>query len=124
MPDPQESFTPPGVSSADLLSVWRNLVQAVNGLGQTYLQVQGLANRPLIAAATLVKAGAGRIATVSVTTAGSTTGTVYDAGLASATTNLIYVIPEALGVYVVNLPLGIGLVVVPGMGQVLTVSYS
>lgn len=115
---------PPGVSPSDILSVFRNVVQAINNAAQTYLNVQGAQNRAAIAAATLLKSGPGRIAVISVTTAGAATGIIYDAATATATTNPIYIIPMAVGVYVVNLPYSFGLVVVPGTNQVLTASYS
>lgn len=113
-----------GGSFSDVLTLARNIAQAINDAALTYLSVQGKVNQPLISAATLVKAGQGRVCSISVTTAGATTGAVYDTNLATSTVNLIYVIPMAIGLNVVNLPVGIGIVVVPGTNQVLTVSYS
>jgi hypothetical protein len=66
----------------------------------------------------------GRVAVISVVVAGSTTGKVIDSSLASASGPITYVIPEAVGVYVVNLPCAYGILVTPGTSQVLTVSYS
>jgi hypothetical protein len=116
--------SPGGVSASDQLTVQRQILQAINNLATTYLQVQGAINKSGIAAATLVRSGAGRLCTISVTTAGSSTGAAYDSTNVAAPLNEIYVIPEAVGLYVVNLPVGIGLVIVPGTSQVLTVSYS
>lgn len=107
-----------------LLSAALNLVTALNNAALTYLNVQGAQNLAGIAAATLVETGQGRVCSISVTTAGMSTGKIYDANLAAATSNLIYVIPEAVGLYVVNLPTNFGIVVVPGTDQVLTISYS
>lgn len=121
---PQSGQGPPGASLSDILTVARNLVQAVNGVAASYNSVQGKTNKSGIAAATQVQLGAGRVAQISVTTAGSSTGAIYDTASAASTLNQIYVIPEAVGLYVVNLPVGIGMVIVPGTSQVLTVSYS
>jgi hypothetical protein len=112
-------------SLSDILSAIKNLVLAVNGLTQTYLNVQGLANTAEITALTVVKAGAGRLCRVSVLVAGSTVGSIYDgASLSAPTTENIYVIPNTVGVYDVNIPCGYGILVAPGAGQNVTVSWS
>jgi len=111
-------------SLSDILTATKNIVTALNGAATTYLNVQGAKNTSQISATTLVSANAGRVASISVTTAGSTTGKIYDTNLATSTVNLIYIIPQAVGVYIVNLPVSIGIVVVPGTSQVLTISYS
>lgn len=113
-----------GVSSADTLSVWRNLVQAVNGASQAYLQVQGLANSGTLDATALVKASAGRCCSVSVTTPGSSAGVIYDSTDVAATTNPIYSVAPSDSVQVVNLPVKFGIVFAPGTGMVAAVSYS
>lgn len=111
-------------SLSDILTTAQNIASAINAAARAYINVQGAQNYPLIAGATLVKSSAGRVASVSVTTVGSATGAIYDTNLVTSTSNLIYVIPEAVGVYVVNLPVSFGIVVVPGTDQILTVSYS
>ncbi len=108
---------------SDILSTAQNIAQAINGVAQMYLNVQGSKNTPAITAATLVKGGAGRVASVSVLVAGAA-GSVYDAASASATTGKIFVIPATVGVFVVNFPISFGLVVAPGAGQTVSVSYS
>lgn len=112
------------VSPTDILTTLKNLVQAINQAAQSYLQVQGIANSPAIAAATLVKVGAGRVATVSITTAGSAVGAIYDANALGVTTGQLYAIPNTLGVVHLNLPAQYGILVVPGTGQVVAVGYS
>lgn len=111
-------------SLADILTTAKNVVTAISNVSQTYLNVQGAQNSGSLTSATLVKLGASRVATVSVTVAGSATGRIYDTNAASSTTNPIYVIPNTVGVTFVNMPVGIGLVVAPGTGQSVTVSYS
>lgn len=85
----------------------------------------GLYSRLNITAATLVKTGAGRIAKVNVTTAGSTTGAVYDTTATGsiAAANLVAVIPNTVGSYSLDFPVTSGMVVVTGTGQVVSISY-
>jgi hypothetical protein len=111
-------------STDDMLTTYKNIVTAINGLNQTYLNVNGVKTLADITTDTLVKAGFGRVATISVTVAGSTTGTVYDTNSASSTANPIFTIPTSTGITFVNLPVSNGIVVSPGTGQTVAVSYS
>jgi len=111
-------------SLSDILTTAKNLVTAVGTAFQNYLNAQGSASVSNISAAILVKQGAGRVATVVVTTAGSAPGSVYDGNSTASTTNKIYVIPNTVGVQVVNMPVNLGINVVPGTGQVVAISYS
>ena len=79
-----------------------------------------------ITAATVVKAAPGYVATVIVQVAGSGTGTVNDCLTtgAAAIGNQVFVIPETVGSYQINWPFATGLVVVPGTGQTVAVSYA
>lgn len=112
------------VSASDLLTAFKNIVLALNNAATTYLNVQGQLNAPNIGASTLVKTGSGRIASVSVITAGTAPGTAFDGNSLTSITRPVYVIPNTVGVFVVNLPLSFGLLVNPGPGQQVTVSYS
>lgn len=109
---------------SDILTAAKNVVTAINQLGQTYLQVQGSRQSSGITAATLVQSGQGRVARVSVIVAGSAAGAIYDASASTATTNQVWVIPNTVGVTDVNLPVNNGIVVVPGTGQTIAISYS
>ena len=113
-----------GASLADILTAIKNLVTAFNGLTTAYLQVNGQSTLEAITAATVVKTTPGRLASISVTTLGSTTGMAYDSNQASNTSSPLFVIPAAAGLYVVNLPTDTGLLIVPGTGQKLAVSWS
>ncbi len=121
-----------GASSSDILTTLKNIVTALNNASQTYLNVNGTDNLANISTAlgtyVTVSSNQGRVVTVSVTTAGSSTGIIYDAlatNLAAVSTaRPIYIIPDSIGLYVVNIPVNYGIVVAPGTGQVLTVSYS
>lgn len=111
-------------SLSDLLTTAKNIASAINGVAQTYVSVQGARILQNITSAAVVNNAAGRLAVVTVTTAGTTTGIIYDADATGITTRPIYIIPNTVGVVFVNLPVVYGIVVVPGTGQAVTVSYS
>ena len=77
-----------------------------------------------VTAATVIKAGAGRVARINVTVAGAA-GTLSDCattGAASAA-NLIMVVPATVGIYNIEWPFALGLVYTPGASQVASISY-
>lgn len=110
----------------DIVQVAQNLVIAVNNLAQSFLSVEGQATYENISATTLVKRGKGRVVRVSVTTAGTTAGSVYDTASTSLTgaASLMATIPNTLGVTLISMPFQNGLVITPGASQVISVSYS
>jgi len=112
------------VSPGDILTALKNIVTALNNEAQTYLNVAGAQNLAAFTGTQLVKNSAGRVAVISVTTAGSTTGLVYDCNTLTTLSKPIFVIPQAVGVYPVNLPCNFGIVVATGTSQVVTVSFS
>jgi len=79
-----------------------------------------------ITAATVIKAVAGRVCVVSVIQAGSGAGGIYDLNTTSGSgvANAICVVPDTQGVFSVDMPCSTGILVVPGTGQTLAVSYS
>lgn len=110
--------------SGDSQSTFQNIAQSIYGLQQAYINVQGAQNKADITAATLIKSTGGRLCSVSVIVAGSADGAVYDNNDITSTLRQIYVIPQTVGVYVVNFPMGYGISVVPGTGQTVAVSWS
>jgi len=111
-------------SLTDILTATKNIVTALNNASQTYSNVNGMQTRLDITAATLVKSGEGRVAYISVTVAGTTVGHAYDSTSTGATSSTICVIPNTIGVFQVNMPFTTGLIVTPGTGQTVSVSYS
>jgi hypothetical protein len=115
-------------SLADLLTAAKNLVTALNNAANAYLSVNGKSSIEAITTPTVVKTTAGRIASVSIITAGSSTGMIYDANALGVTTSPLWIIPESSTSngepYVVNLPTDTGILVSPGSGQSVTVSWS
>jgi len=108
----------------DILTAAKNIVTAINNAAQTYLNVQGVLSYSNLSAASVIHAGAGRVCQVVVTTAGSVPGAVYDSNNTGVTTNVVFVIPNTVGVYTVNFPVSNGVLVAPGSGQVVAVSHS
>lgn len=111
-------------SLGDIFTTAKNIVTAINGWSQTTLQVEGNASATEIAAAAVVKIGEGRIARVSVIVGGSAVGYIHDAILSTASGPRVYTIPNTVGVYEVNMPVSSGIVVAPGTGQTVSISYS
>jgi hypothetical protein len=111
-------------SLTDILTAAKNVVTAINGLGQTYLNVQGALSYTNLSATTLIHTGAGRVCNVIVTTAGTTAGSVYDSTNTTSPSNKVYSIPNTVGVYTVNFPINYGIVIAPGSGQIVSISHS
>jgi len=78
-----------------------------------------------ITAATVVKATPGRLVKINVLTAGAA-GTASDCATtgAVAAANLICNIPATVGIYSLDWPCLVGIVITPGASQVLSVSYA
>lgn len=79
-----------------------------------------------ISAATVIKSGSGHIFLVSVITAGSTAGGVYDNDKTDGhgVADQVYCIPNVLGMYHVDFPCHKGIVIAPGAGQVVAVAFN
>lgn len=115
-----------GTSLSDLLTAVKNLVVALNGATQAYRNVNGISSLEGITTATVVKPSAGRVASVVVLVAGSAPGAIYDSASAASQTGKLWSIPNATQdePYVVNLPADSGILVVPGTGQTVSLSWS
>jgi len=120
-------------SLSDILTAAKNIAVAINTAAQTYLRVQGsqrsltlTPTTPIVSPAGvhLVSNGQGRLASASVVVAGSADAMIYDSNLTTSLTEALAVVDNALGVVVINMPYNSGLVVVPGAGMTLVVSYS
>lgn len=115
-------------SLSDILTTAKNIVTAINGLGQTYLSVQGKRVSPTMSTTTLITTGQGRLASISVLTVvaggGAADGVIYDSNSISNLTNPIARIVGTSTITVVNLPFNNGLVFYPGTAMSAVVSYS
>ena len=109
----------------DILTVLKNVVVAINGWNTTIKRNAGTATSTTVTAATVVTTGGGRLVNVSVLVAGSTPGFVYNATTTSVTASqALAVAPNTIGSYDTGRNYTVGLVVVPGTGQSLNITYS
>lgn len=111
------------IGLSDILTAIKNLVQAVSNLA---VRRQASAPAPASGGAQLAISGSGTLLGYSVVVAGTAPGTVYDSNLATSTppTAAILSIPNTLGFFPVALAFQHGLVVVPGTGQTVVLSFS
>jgi hypothetical protein len=117
---------PSGASLSDLLTAVKNLVTALNSVASNYLNVQGQLSRCNITVPTVLKTSAGRVCQVFVVSAGTASGYIYDGNTVASTGSIIWEIPTTVSdePYIVNTPTSVGINVVPGAGQSVTVSFS
>lgn len=109
----------------DFLTAQKNGVIAINAYTEAANFHAGKQSSSEISTTTVLKTSAGWVAMVSVILAGSTPGYIYDTNTASNLTGMrIYQIPNVAGIYPVMMPIDVGLVVVPGNGQVVAMGFS
>jgi hypothetical protein len=110
----------------DLLTAQKNGVVAINTLGQATLRGLGAVTSSTVTATTLVIAGGGYLVNVSVVVAGSTSGLISN--FASTTSvpasSALMATPTTVGVYRAGQVFTTGLVITPGTGQSINVTYS
>ena len=113
-------------SLSDILTTQKNGVVAINGLSQSTLRSLGTQTSVTITAATVIFANAGYLVNFSVVVAGSSTGMIYNASTTAnaAASNALCVVPNSVGITKVGQVFNAGLVVVPGTGQSINVTYS
>lgn len=110
----------------DLLSAQKNGVIAINNLARTTLRGQGSQTSATVTSATLIYAGAGYLVNFAVVVAGTGDGAINNAVStnAAAANNVLCTTTTTVGVYPVGQAFTNGLVIVPGTGQSINVTYS
>lgn len=110
---------------SDILTTAQNIVTAIRSVGQTLLRAQGNQTSETVTAATVICTGGGRLLSVSVTVAGSTAGTINNASTtaSAAASNVLLAVPATAQVLTAGQSFTMGLVIVPGTGQSLNVTY-
>ena len=90
------------------------------------LTCQGAASVLNITAAAVIKKSAGRLVRINVLVAGSAAGSANDvaATAGAATANQVFAIPNTVGSYLLDWPCAAGIVVTPGTGQTIAVSFT
>lgn len=112
----------------DILTTQKNGVVAINNLSQIFKSYnEGEATSQTVTSSTLITVGGGRLISVTVVIAGSADGFVYNASTIAGidATNALCASPfAAVGTYTVGAKFTNGLVVEPGTGQSINVTYS
>jgi hypothetical protein len=114
------------VSLADILTTQKNGVVAINGLAQATARSLGTQTSSTITSATVIYVGKGYLVNFSVVVAGTTAGTISNTDSIStvAASNALCAIPATLGIVKLGQVFSTGLVVTPGTGQSVNVTYS
>jgi alpha-L-arabinofuranosidase len=114
-----------GASLSDILSAIKNIAQNINSLGQIFTEQDGHITTATVTAQTLVVAGQGRLVSVSVTVAGAAAGTINNSATTggAAASNVLVAVPNAVGIIQCGQKFTYGLVISPGAGQSLNVTY-
>jgi len=111
----------------DILTTQKNGVVAINALNNITLGAAGTVTSATVTTTTLIFAGSGRLVNVSVVVKGSADGKIHNsstvAGIA-ASNALCAASSVASGVYQCGQVFTNGLVIDPGAGQSINVTYS
>ena len=112
----------------DVITVQKNGVIAINNLGLTLKSYnEGQYTSVTATTPTVIATSSGRLVSVTIVNAGTAAGYVYNASLTTnvALSNAVVSLPtSAVGVYPVGAKFNTGLVIVPGTGQAVNVTYS
>jgi hypothetical protein len=110
----------------DILTTQKNGVVAINLYSNTLLRGQGTTTSSTVTGATLIVSGRGYIVNYSVVVAGSAAGSIYNAASTSSTAaaNKLCTTQTTANIYPVGQVFSNGLVVEPGTGQSINVTYS
>lgn len=113
----------------DILTTQKNGVVGINGLTQAFLRYIGTNTSTSTSAAGSIVSGAGRLVSVSIVDGGTTEGYIYNAGSYDplnlpGDSQKLAVIGTTAGVVTLNLVFTSGIVVIPGTGQLVNVTYS
>jgi hypothetical protein len=113
-------------SLSDILTTQKNGVIALNNISASNLRGQGTQTSATVTASTLVISGSGYLVNYAVVVAGSATGTINNASTTAlaAAGNVLCATPATVGVYQTGQFFNAGLVIVPGTGQSINVTYS
>lgn len=110
----------------DILTAQKNGVVAINNVARTTQRGQGTQTSATVTATTLVATGPGYLVNFAVLVAGSSAGTINNANAtgSAAAANALCATPATVGIYSAGQLFTNGLVIVPGTGQSINVTYS
>lgn len=112
-------------SQDDFLTTQKNGVQLLGQIQQALAAEVATVTTATVTASTFITAGKGRLLRVSVLVAGTTVGFVHNSQTptGASAANALVAAPNTIGVYEAGLVFDSGLVIVPGTGQSLNVTY-
>lgn len=110
----------------DILTTQKNGVVALGAIQRALSVDTAIYTTPVATSSTFVVSGSGRLLRVSVLVAGSGTGFVHNSATptGAAASNALVACPQTIGVYEANVVFNAGLVIVPGTGQSLSITYT
>jgi hypothetical protein len=112
----------------DILTTQKNGVVAINSLTNNFKIEVGTITSSTVTASTLVITGRGKISNISVVVPGTVSGFIYNAtaDIASLKTDAsrLLAIPITIGVFQCGILFTDGIVISPGTGQALNVTYT
>ena len=110
----------------DILTATKNAVVALNTINSSINYFSGKLTSSTSSSSSVIVTGTGVLVSISVVTAGTTAGSVNDANTTSSvsTANTLVSIPTTIGVFACGQHFSKGLVIVPGTGQYINVTYS
>lgn len=110
----------------DILTTQKNGVVAINGYINSMLRGQGTFTSVTVTSDTLVVTGRGYLVSWSVVDAGSAEGFIYNAASTTslATSQALCSTGTVVGVFLAGMVFSNGLVISPGTGQAINVTYS
>ncbi len=110
----------------DILTTQKNGVVAINNLAKNTIRGQGTQTSATVTASTLVVSGPGYLVNFSIIIAGSGAGTINNSSATglTAAANVLCTTPATIGTYSAGKVFTNGLVIVPGTGQSVNVTYS
>lgn len=110
----------------DILTTQKNGVVAINALNNITLGTAGTVTSTTVTSTTLVFTGRGRLVSFAVVVPGSASGLIHNSSTAGGATasNALCATPNTIGVYSSGQVFTNGLVIDPGAGQSINVTYS
>ena len=110
----------------DILTAQKNGVVALNAINSNNLKFQGTGTSATVTGNTLVITGKGRLVNYAVVVAGTGAGGVYDSATVAGAgaSNQLCATLTTLGVYATGQIFSNGLVIKPGTGQSINVTYA
>lgn len=110
----------------DILTTQKNGVVGINALNQTTVRNSGTNTSLTVTSDTVVITGFGRLVNFAVIVAGSSAGAIYNntTTTSPAASSQLAAVPNTIGIYPSGQIFTSGLVIAPGTGQSINVTYS